>query len=130
VRCIGWTAYLIAADEIRIPAKAPHAAQTRRRKNRVLGKGAAVRPLGVRGMDIVSDRVGPSIGFIIEVEVAAFVYAVCGCRLLGGRHLSFQEFRISDRLHLQFRAEAFNVFNHANLQMGAAEGHQLATTTT
>ncbi len=34
----------------------------------------------------------------------------------------FRTFRIADRLQLQFRAEAFNVFNHTNFQLGGTTG--------
>jgi hypothetical protein len=30
----------------------------------------------------------------------------------------FKNFRLYDRLRLQFRVEAFNVFNHTNFQLG------------
>jgi outer membrane receptor protein involved in Fe transport len=33
----------------------------------------------------------------------------------------FKNLRVSDRLHLQLRAEAFNVFNHTNFQLGSAQ---------
>jgi outer membrane receptor protein involved in Fe transport len=32
----------------------------------------------------------------------------------------FKNFRLSDRFQLQFRAEAFNIFNHTNFQLGVA----------
>jgi outer membrane receptor protein involved in Fe transport len=32
----------------------------------------------------------------------------------------FKNFRLSDRFRLQFRAEAFNIFNHTNFQLGVA----------
>jgi hypothetical protein len=32
----------------------------------------------------------------------------------------FKNFRLSDRFLLQFRAEAFNIFNHTNFQLGVA----------
>jgi hypothetical protein len=34
----------------------------------------------------------------------------------------FKTFRISDRFQLQFRAEAFNLFNHTNFQLGGTTG--------
>jgi hypothetical protein len=34
----------------------------------------------------------------------------------------FKNFRLSDRFGLQFRAEAFNIFNHTNFQLGGATG--------
>jgi len=34
----------------------------------------------------------------------------------------FKTFQLSDRFGLQFRAEAFNVFNHTNFQLGGAGG--------
>ena len=34
----------------------------------------------------------------------------------------FKTFRVSDRFQLQFRAEAFNVFNHTNFQLGGTIG--------
>ena len=34
----------------------------------------------------------------------------------------FKNLRFSDRFHLQFRPEAFNIFNHTNFQLGAATG--------
>jgi hypothetical protein len=33
----------------------------------------------------------------------------------------FKSFRVSTRFRVQFRAEAFNVFNHTNFQLGNAE---------
>jgi hypothetical protein len=30
----------------------------------------------------------------------------------------FKNFRLSDRFRLQFRAEAFNILNHTNFQLG------------
>jgi hypothetical protein len=33
----------------------------------------------------------------------------------------FKTFQLSDRFRLQFRAEAFNVFNHTNFQLGGAD---------
>jgi len=30
----------------------------------------------------------------------------------------FKNFRLSDRFQLQFRAEAFNILNHTNFQLG------------
>ena len=32
----------------------------------------------------------------------------------------FKNLRFSDRFHLQFRPEAFNIFNHTNFQLGGA----------
>ena len=37
----------------------------------------------------------------------------------------FKNFRLSDRLRLQFRAEAFNVFNHTNFQLGGTDMNSL-----
>ena len=34
----------------------------------------------------------------------------------------FKTFRVSDRFQLQFRTEAFNVFNHTNFQLGGTNG--------
>ena len=34
----------------------------------------------------------------------------------------FKTFQLSDRFDLQFRAEAFNVFNHTNFQLGGPTG--------
>jgi hypothetical protein len=34
----------------------------------------------------------------------------------------FKNIRLSDRFRLQFRAEAFNIFNHTNFQLGGATG--------
>ena len=34
----------------------------------------------------------------------------------------FKSFQLSDRFGLQFRAEAFNIFNHTNFQLGGATG--------
>jgi hypothetical protein len=34
----------------------------------------------------------------------------------------FKTFQLSDRFDLQFRAEAFNVFNHTNFQLGGGAG--------
>jgi hypothetical protein len=34
----------------------------------------------------------------------------------------FKTFQLSDRFRLQFRAEAFNIFNHTNFQLGGATG--------
>ena len=34
----------------------------------------------------------------------------------------FKTFRVSDRFQLQFRAEAFNVLNHTNFQLGGKLG--------
>ena len=34
----------------------------------------------------------------------------------------FKTFRVADRFQLQFRAEAFNVFNHTNFQLGGTVG--------
>jgi len=34
----------------------------------------------------------------------------------------FKTFQLSDRFGLQFRAEAFNIFNHTNFQLGGATG--------
>ena len=33
----------------------------------------------------------------------------------------FKTFRLSDRFRLQFRAEAFNILNHTNFQLGGRE---------
>jgi hypothetical protein len=34
----------------------------------------------------------------------------------------FKTFRVADRLKMQFRAEAFNVLNHTNFQLGGTIG--------
>jgi hypothetical protein len=65
----------VAGTYERIPAKVPHASQTWCGKV-VAWQIESVCPLGVSGVNIIRDRVGPVIGFAIEVIVTALIYAI------------------------------------------------------
>ncbi len=52
----------------------------------------------------------------------SFFSAPClGCVGNLGRSL-FKNIRVSDRFRLQFRADAFNILNHTNFQLGMGNG--------
>jgi hypothetical protein len=69
--------YPVSGAHKGISAKIAYAAQARRGE-KALWQIESIGPLGMRGVNIVGNGIGPVIGFSIKVVVATTVYAIWG----------------------------------------------------